>query len=341
MPHANISVFIPHMGCPHACSFCNQRTISHTAHAPTAEETDAILCNAYKHITDETARSNTEIAFFGGSFTAIDRDYMTALLKTASRYLKTDTRSGFCGIRISTRPDCIDGEILMLLKKYGVTSIELGAQSMKDSVLAENDRGHTAEDVKKASALIKDHGFELGLQMMVGLYKSTPEDEMYTLEEIIGCKPDTVRIYPVAVLNGTRLAELYSKGEYTLYSFDMCVKLCAAMAGRLAEENIRLIRLGLHAEDNVEKNAIAGFYHPAFGEIVRSEQVKILIENALRYDERVLCQAHGRNMSILLGHKKSNKNYFADKNVVFSRNDDLPKNKITVNGREFPLYAEV
>lgn len=337
MSHANISVFIPHMGCPHACSFCNQRTISHTSHAPSPEEVNGVLSEAYSCITDETKRNNTEIAFFGGSFTAIDREYMTALLETAEKYLKTEKRSGFCGIRISTRPDCIDEEILMLLKRYKVSSIELGAQSMSDNVLTANDRGHTAEDVRRASALINAYGFELGLQMMVGLYKSTPDDELRTAEEIIKCRPDTVRIYPVAVLRGTRLAELYESGEYSLYPFDMCMDICAELMSRFTQSGIRVIRLGLHAEEDVGQNAIAGFYHPALGEIVRSEWVKDIIEKNLSPKGGTLCEASQKCMSILTGHKRSNKNYFADKNVVFRRNDSLPNSTIRINGKEFHI----
>ena len=220
MSHANISVFIPHMGCPNACSFCNQRTISSTAHAPSPDEAEDIIRGAYEYMSPEKRR-NTEIAFFGGSFTAIDREYMISLLERADRYLTCE--NGFCGIRISTRPDCIDEEILMLLKKYHVTAIELGAQSMNDRVLEMNMRGHTSEDVRRSAAMIKSYGFELGLQMMVGLYGSSPADELYTMNEIVRCAPATARIYPVAVLEGTKLAELYKEGKYVLYPFDECV----------------------------------------------------------------------------------------------------------------------
>lgn len=345
MSHANISVFIPHAGCPNTCSFCNQRTISSSLRAPTAEETDDILKKAYERITDEKMRMDTEIAFFGGSFTAIDRDYMMSLLETAHKYINSGENPcglcgnicGFRGIRISTRPDCIDGEILMLLKKYGVTAIELGAQSMRDHVLEANQRGHTADDVRKASAMIKEYGFELGLQMMVGLYKSEPADELYTMNEIISCRPDTLRIYPVAVLDGTHLAELYKSGEYRLYPFEQCVMLCADMLESFTKNGIRVIRLGLHAEESVEQNAVAGYYHPAFGEIVRSEWVKKLIDRSLKEGGEVLCEAPQRMMSILVGQKKSNRIYFADKNVSFRRNDSLPPDVISINGEEFQI----
>lgn len=331
MSRKNISVFIPHMGCPNACSFCDQRTISSTAHAPTPEEAEEIIRGAYEYITAPEDRAQTEIAFFGGSFTAINSEYMVSLLKAAAKYLKTPERDGFCGIRISTRPDCIDEEILMLLKGFGVKAIELGAQSMSDNVLAANRRGHTADDVKNASQLIKSYGFELGLQMMVGLYKSTPADELRTMNEIISLAPKTVRIYPVAVLKGTRLAELYKSGEYKLYPFDECVRLCAELMKGFTENGIKVIRLGLHAEESVESKAVAGFYHPALGELVRSEWVKELIETELSKNGSADCKASNRNMSILVGHKRSNRLYFADKSVTFTRDDTLPDDRIFIN----------
>lgn len=334
MSHANISVFIPHMGCPNACSFCNQRTISSTAHAPSPDEADDIIRGAYEYMSPEKRR-NTEIAFFGGSFTAIDREYMISLLEVADRYITCE--NGFCGIRISTRPDCIDEEILMLLKKYHVTAIELGAQSMNDRVLEMNMRGHTSEDVRRSAAMIKSYGFELGLQMMVGLYGSSPADELYTMNEIVRCAPATARIYPVAVLEGTKLAELYKEGKYVLYPFDECVKLCAEIYSTFVKNNIRVIRMGLHAEDGVEQNAVAGFYHPAFGEIVRTEIIRKIIEENLTEGEN-LCEAPPRLTSSLSGYKRSNRIYFADRNVKFLTNKELPENVISVNGRIFKLY---
>lgn len=334
MSHANISVFIPHMGCHNACSFCNQRTISSTAHAPSPDEAEGIIRGAYEYMSPEKRR-NTEIAFFGGSFTAIDREYMISLLERADRYITCE--NGFCGIRISTRPDCIDEEILMLLKKYHVTAIELGAQSMNDRVLEMNMRGHTSDDVRRSAAMIKSYGFELGLQMMVGLYGSSPADELYTMNEIVRCYPATARIYPVAVLEGTKLAELYKEGKYVLYPFDESVKLCAEIYSTFVKNNIRVIRMGLHAEDGVEQNAVAGFYHPAFGEIVRTEIIRKIIEENLTECEN-LCEAPPRLTGSLSGYKRSNRIYFADRNVKFLTNKELPENVISVNGRIFKLY---
>ena len=185
MSHSNISVFVPHKGCPNDCSFCNQRAISGQAVPAMPKDVENAVKIAIEYKVDP---KNTEIAFFGGSFTAIERDYMLSLLTAAKHFLDT---YNFKGIRISTRPDCISEDILEILKNYGVTAIELGAQSMCDDVLLANRRGHTTDDVRKASKLIKEYGFELGLQMMTGLYKSDFAKDEYTACEIIKLKPDT------------------------------------------------------------------------------------------------------------------------------------------------------
>lgn len=207
---------------------------------------------------------STEIAFFGGSFTAIEREYMCSLLTAAKHFLDT---YDFKGIRVSTRPDCIDNEVLCILKSYGVTAIELGAQSMVDEVLFANQRGHTADDVRNASKLIKQFGFELGLQMMTGLYKSGFEKDEFTANEIIKLKPDTVRIYPTVVLKNTKLGFLQETGEYRAPTAEESAQFCARLLQRFNEHNIKVIKLGLHSSEAVESDMIGGAYHPAFREL--------------------------------------------------------------------------
>ena len=276
MKHANIAVFVPHNGCPNQCSFCNQRTISGASKQPEPSDV-AIACE--KAMQGGCEGADVQLAFFGGSFTAIDRGYMISLLEAAQPYIK----SGFLskGIRISTRPDFIDGEVLSLLKEYGVCAIELGAQSMSDNVLALNKRGHTAEDVEKASKLIKSYGFELGLQMMTGLYGSDDEDSIMTAEKFISLSPDTVRIYPTVVLPGTLLAELYLSGEYKVPSLDESVELCSHLLEMFDEAGINVIRLGLHAQQDVCEEYLAGGYHPALRELCEGEIYYRKIKSAL------------------------------------------------------------
>lgn len=266
MKHVNVGLFVPHAGCVHMCSFCNQKTISGSVKQLKVEDVDEACKIAIE--SGKTSAENSEIAFFGGSFTAINEDYMISLLKAAKKYID---KGFFKGVRISTRPDCINRAKLDILKKYGVTAIELGAQSMDDNVLTINERGHTAQDVRNASALIKDCGFSLGLQMMTGLMGSNYEKDVFTASEIIKLTPDTVRIYPTIVLENTTLARCMEEGKYTPQTLDEAVMLCAELLLMFHESNIKVIRLGLHSGGNVEEGYLGGAYHPAFRELCEGE----------------------------------------------------------------------
>lgn len=296
MKKGNISIFVPHQGCPCACSFCNQKTITGQNELPTAVDVRNAVDIALRKKEYEY-----EIAFFGGSFTAIDREYMLELLTAAYPYVKNGQVQG---IRISTRPDCVDKEVLDILKKYGVTSIELGAQSMDDEVLEANRRGHTAQDVCNASELIKEYGFELGLQMMTGLYKDTAEKSIETAKKIIELAPSTVRIYPTVVLKGTYLAELYLKEEYVPLNADDSAELCAILVPMFENAGIKIIRLGLHSSRDIKENMLAGGFHDSFGELVKS---RIMVNKILELppaDYQVY--VNPRSVSKLKGNKKSN-----------------------------------
>ena len=315
MKHANISLFVPHQGCPHQCSFCNQKTISGSVKDLTPEEVREAL---EKAVNDKVDPENTEIAFFGGSFTAIKRDYMISLLEAAKPFVEAGS---FCGIRISTRPDAIDEDVLEILENYKVTSIELGAQSTDEQVLLLNHRGHTRDDIIKASRLIKAKGFSLGLQMMTGLLGDTPEKSLKTAEDIIALKPDTVRIYPTIVLEGTYLGELFKKGEYRPQTVEEATELCAVLLKRFYEENITVIRLGLHSGGNVEEGYLSGPYHPAFGELCESriyldkakqvlgEKYPIKNENicSLSQKKEIILYVNDREISKMTGQKSVNK----------------------------------
>ncbi|MGN0536287.1 MAG: elongator complex protein 3 [Eubacterium sp.] len=296
MKKGNISIFVPHQGCPCQCSFCNQKTITGQTKAPDKEDVINAVETALKKKNFEY-----EIAFFGGSFTAIERDYMTSLLDAAYPYVKSGQVKG---IRISTRPDCIDEKILELLKGYGVTAIELGAQSMDNGVLEANRRGHTAEDVVNASNLIKSYGFELGLQMMTGLYTDTKEKCIETAEKIIELEPQTLRIYPTVVLKDTYLAELYEKELYKPLNADESAELCAKLVPMFEKAKIKIIRLGLHSSEDIKRNMIAGGFHDSFGELVKS---RIMADKILALppgDYQVF--VNPKSLSKLKGNGKSN-----------------------------------
>ncbi len=305
--HSNISIFVPHIGCPHQCSFCNQVHITGQNDIPNAESVRKAV---------ETAKSfsnynptTTELAFFGGSFTAIETQYRKELLREAYKFVADGSVRG---IRISTRPDAIDEEILDNLKMYGVTAIELGAQSMDNEVLLKNQRGHTSETVEAASRLIKEKGFSLGLQMMTGLLGDTDEKALETAKKIAALNPDTVRIYPTVVLKGTYLSRFYNEGKYTPQTVKKAVSLCAEIATVFQQRGIKIIRLGLHSID--ESAFVSGPWHPAFGELVESEKYKNSAYNLLKqYPKgKYLLFVNPKEISKLIGQHRCNLKEFSD-----------------------------
>ena len=313
MSHANISIFVPHKGCPNDCSFCNQRAISGQTVSATAIDVEKAVLTALEYNIDP---KNTEIAFFGGSFTAIEREYMCSLLTAAKHFLDTHF---FAGIRVSTRPDAIDKDVLETLKNYGVTAIELGAQSMDDDVLLANRRGHMSDDVRRASALIKEYGFQLGLQMMTGLYKSNFQKDMQTAREIIKLQPNTVRIYPTVVLKNTHLGSLYEKGEYIAPTAEDSVPLCAELLQMFENEGIRVIKLGLHSSETVESDMLGGGYHPAFRELCEGYiYLQKILEKLDGKDENCTYTIYVRNKDLSKAKGQQKRNEKALKNQGFS-----------------------
>ena len=238
---------------------------------------------------------------------------MLELLEAASEYVG---EGRFAGIRCSTRPDCIDFDVLQLLKSYGVTAIELGAQSLDDEVLVLNERGHTVSDVGDACELIRAFGFELGLQMMIGLYGSTPEKEWATIERIIALSPDTVRIYPVVVLRNTRLGELLLSGEYKPFSFDKAVEIAVSAMAMFENSGIKVIKCGLHASEFVEHDMVGGFYHPAFRELCEALIYRHNMEFELKSEKTMprtaVFEVNPSCISKAVGQKKANIIFFKE-----------------------------
>ena len=299
MSHSNISIFVPHIGCPCKCSFCNQFSITKQHYSPKSYDVDKAVSEALK--SKRYNAKETEIAFFGGSFTAINREYMTELLSAAKKHIDNGNVSG---IRISTRPDCIDNEILDILKEFGVTSIELGAQSMRDEVLDMNNRGHSASDVYNASKLIKVYGFELGLQMMTGLFGDDDEGSIFTANEFVKLGPKTVRIYPTIVLSDTFLADKYKNGEYEPQTVDEAVKLCTRLTLIFENAGINIIRLGLHTIDTNEY--VAGPWHPAFRELCDSKRYYNKVIKLLPQKGEYILHVNPKEISKVTGNKKAN-----------------------------------
>ena len=306
-----IPIFVPHLGCPNDCIFCNQKSISGQKKNITKEEAKKTIDNYLKSIKSEEAQ--IEIAFFGGSFTAIEKEKQEELLQVAYEYIKNKQVES---IRISTRPDCINKEILKMLKKYKVKTIELGVQSANDYILKRANRGHNFEDVKKASKMIRWNGFKLGHQMMVGLPESTRIDEINTAKALVKLKPKMVRIYPVLVVKNTKLEKEYEKGEYEPLPVVQAVETCKEIVRIFADKNIDIIRIGLQNTDeisnpkNKDSEVVAGPYHPAFRQLVESAMWydaivgKIKKLNAKVKEVEVTVNPIDSNS--VIGHKKEN-----------------------------------
>lgn len=265
-----IPIFVPHLGCPNDCVFCNQKSISGQTKQVTKDDVKTIIEEHLKYIKED---SIVEVAFFGGSFTGIEEEKQIELLSTAYEFVKSKRIDS---IRISTRPDYINKEVLKRLKKYKVKTIELGVQSANDYILKKAGRGHTFEDVKKASKLIRLYGFKLGHQMMVGLPESTKLDEINTAKQLIKLKPKMVRIYPVLVIKGTDLEKQYNEGKYKPLTVVQAVEISKELVKMFSKKKIDVIRIGLQPTDTISepnsKNSevVAGPFHSAFRQLVES-----------------------------------------------------------------------
>ena len=265
MRHCTSPIFVPHLGCPCQCSFCNQKTITGVRPMTPIDAHRQIEA----HLATIPRDTAVEIAFFGGSFTAIPRDEMVALLQVASPYIKSGR---VASVRISTRPDAIDGDVLSLLASHGVKTIELGIQSTSDRVLYACRRGHTAEDCRRAAELIVSRGFTLGGQMMIGLPYSTLADEIKTARAIVAMGAKEARIYPTVVFSGTPLSEETASGDYMPLTVEEAVDRTVAPMEILLNADIKLLRIGLCENESLHApgQVIGGAYHPALGELCYS-----------------------------------------------------------------------
>ena len=306
-----IPIFVPHLGCPNDCIFCNQKSISGQKKNMTKEEAKKIIDDYLENIKNEDAQ--IEIAFFGGSFTAIEEEKQEELLKLAYEYIKNGQVES---IRISTRPDSIDKETLKRLKKHKVKTIELGVQSANNYILKRSNRGHTFEDVKKASKLIRRYRFDLGHQMMVGLPESTKIDEINTAKALIKLKPKMVRIYPVLVIKNTKLEQEYKEGKYQPLPLVQAVETCKELVEMFVKKKIDVIRVGLQNTDeitNPEQNTrevVAGPYHPAFRQLVESslwyDAIVAKIKKLNVKVKEVEVTVNPADSNNVIGHKKEN-----------------------------------
>ncbi len=296
-----IPIFVPHAGCPHNCTFCNQKAISGENSLPTAED---ILKTIELYRNAAARYDEVQLAFYGGSFTAIPETVQVRFLETVQPFLKVN--GGFIDVlRCSTRPDCIDEKVVERLRKYHLSIVELGTQSMDDGVLAACERGHSAADTAYASRLLKESGFVLGLQMMTGLPGSDDAKDLATAEEIIALKPDFVRIYPTIVVKNTKMAKDYFAGKYVPQSLQQAVELCATLCEKYEEAGIKVVRLGLQSTDNITSgegsDIVAGPYHEAFGDKVKSFRYQKKIDEVIES----ICLNNPYKLTIVVDKKQT------------------------------------
>ena len=308
-----IPIFIPFLGCPHDCAFCNQVKITNYKDNINKENTIRQI-NQYLSYFPKNENLK-EIAFFGGSFTGLDEKVMISYLEIALNYKK---KGIIDRIRLSTRPDYINNSILDILKKYEVDVIELGIQSLDNEILNANERGHSKEDSIRASKLIKDYGFKLGHQIMPGLYKDSFDKAIKTGLESIKMNPDMVRIYPTLVIKDTKLEKLYKEGLYKPLSLDEAIEISSRLYMIYSYKKIPVIRIGLQPTENIneKKDVVAGPFHPSIRQLVETNIHKIYLEeliNKYRLKDKIKIHTSNREISIIAGNKKANKNYFYKK----------------------------
>ncbi len=305
MAHRNIPIFIPHMGCPNQCVFCNQRSISECR----LFDIEQVRSQIEHCLSTLSADDDVEIAFFGGSFTGIDRELMIGLLEIAQEYVR---QGRVDGIRLSTRPDYISAQILSILSCYSVRVIELGLQSMDDRVLRASRRGHTAEIAEQACRMILQAGFGLVGQMMIGLPEATPESELATAQKICDIGAVAVRIYPTVVFYDTPLCEMVQNGSYRPLTVSEAARRSAAVLRIFLERGIPCIRIGLCATESLTspQKVMAGPNHPALGELVWNEVwygvLKEQVEKADLCGKEIILSVPAREISRIVGQRRCN-----------------------------------
>lgn len=310
MRPVTVPFFISHQGCPHTCVFCDQRTISGSAgRLPGADE----MLSKIAVWRASSGGRDMEVAFFGGSFAALPEETQARLLEPLQPLLKSGE---LAGVRLSTRPDSIDARRVAWLKENGVRTIELGIQSLDDEVLTASGRGHSADQSEAAMACIKRHGLRLGAQLMPGLPGDTPQASLTSLERVIAAGADFIRIYPALVLRGTELARRYAAGDYLPLDLKGGIALCKLLLLRALQADLPVIRIGLQADQGLNADTVlAGCWHAALGQLVRSGLCRDLIGRHVYPGEEVIIRCHPSRLSDVLGQKKCHLNELAERGI--------------------------
>lgn len=329
MKHYNIPIFISHFGCPNACVFCNQVKIN-------GQETDVtnkdLIVTIDKYLDILPENSYKEVAFFGGTFTGLSLNKQKEYLEIVKVYLDKGLVQG---IRLSTRPDYINEEVMEQLKKYRVTTIELGVQSLDEKVLEQTARHYKENDVYKACNIIKKYKIKLGIQLMPGLPGSNFYQDIETAKKVVKINPDNVRVYPTLIIKNTELEKMYIRGEYEVFSMEEAIKRCRKICALIELNKIKIIRVGLQPSEDLINGGIAvkGAFHPAFKELVDGEIYFNFLEKIIKKDGFLEVEASEKNISKIIGINKKNKKRLNNLKIEINRR--LSVDKIIVNGVKY------
>lgn len=332
MRHFNIPVFIPEEACPFQCIYCNQRKITGHLSMPSVDEVKNIIESHLSTIPQQN--SHVQLAFFGGTFTGMSYDTQESFLKIVEPYIK---KGKISSIRISTRPDYIDENILLLLKKYNVTNIELGAQSLDDKVLLACGRGHSYNDVAKASKLINNYGFTLGLQMMLGLPKDNLQKAINTAQKIIKLGAKETRIYPTLVIADTLLAEKFQEGNYTPLTTEEAIIQSAEIYKIFYKNSIKVLRIGLYpSEEFISNQVIAGPNNLHFKEKVMTYIWWSRLEKLMHCNDNSKCieiAVAPKQLNFAIGFQGENRKQLLSifHKVKFKTDKQIPEDSYNVN----------
>lgn len=342
---AIIPIFIPHQGCPNDCIFCNQKKITARQSAVTGDDVRQIIETWLSTLTPRNLRT-IEVAFFGGSFTGIPIEEQSKYLSIAKEYKDAGRIQK---IHLSTRPDYINKGILDNLKKYDTDIIELGVQSFDDEVLKLSDRGHGSSIVYQSAQMIKDYGFELGIQLMIGLPGDSLESCLYSAKETVKIGPRIARLYPTVIIDDTKLQQQYLKGDYIPLSQEDAVYRTKEMFKILVGAGINVIRVGLKSTDVINENgAVSGnTFHPAFRQLVEGDIAREEIKSqlsAMNFNQETLTKvtfyASSEDFSNLIGNSRRNKKYFLEKypylNILYKVNHSFKRGqyKVEIKGEQ-------
>lgn len=327
--HYNIPVFISHFGCPNACVFCNQKKINGRETDVTLEDLDKIITEYLEILPEDSYK---EVAFFGGTFTGISMEKQKEYLEGVKKYLDKGLVQG---IRLSTRPDYINKEVMEQLKKYNVTSIELGVQSFDEDVLKKSARYYPIQMVYDACEMIKSYEIDLGIQLMPGLPGSDFETDFESAKKAVELKPQNARVYPTLIIKDTEMEKMYERGEYEVFSLEEAVKRCRKICALLEVNGINIIRVGLQPSEDLRNGGVSveGAFHPAFRELVDGEIYFNFLEKIKEREGELSIKAHEKNISKIVGIKKKNSKRLGKFQLEID--NKLDTSEIIVNGKTY------